>query len=151
MTATPLVYLAGASADLETCERYRDRLRAAGLEIARDWMADIRENAARGRPDHEIPADERKAYAESDLRGVYACDVFWLLVPSNASIGAWVEFGWALATRALRQLQAGEWNRRPLIIASGPWRSIFTDLVRREDDHERAFDLILDVARARQA
>jgi hypothetical protein len=113
------IYLAGASKELDRCETLRDRLTAAGHRVTRNWMADVRANAHR--PDADIGKEERAAYARADLDGVAACGVFWLVTPELPSLGAWVELGYALR-------RADESPYLPLIIVSGPWRSIFGDL-----------------------
>jgi hypothetical protein len=120
------IYLAGASSEIDRCERWRDALRERGYDITHDWMADVRANAHR--PDREIPADERCGYALRDVGGVLVADAMWLLAPSNGSIGCWVELGFALGARIVP-------------IVSGPWRTIFQDLpvVHRFERDEDAF------------
>lgn len=126
------IYLAGASAEVELCERYRDRLRAAGVEVAHDWMSGVRANHRRH--DRALPDKERRRIAARNANAVASADVFWILVPQTPTIGAWVELGIAFG------------SARPAIIVSGPWRSIFADLADQFSEHEHAFDHIVDLA-----
>lgn len=128
------IYLAGASKEFERCETFRDRLIAAGHHVTRNWMADVRANAHR--PDGDIGKAERAAYARADLEGVAACNVFWLVTPELPSLGAWVELGYALRRSDEAQFQ-------PVIVVSGPWRSIFGDLADYSfATHEEAFEFL---------
>lgn len=115
------IYLAGASKELSLCETLRDRLTAAGHRVTRNWMADVRANAHR--TDADISRDERRAFARADLDGVAACNVFWLVTPEGSSLGSWVELGYAL-----RRADESQFPLEPVIVVSGPWRSIFGDL-----------------------
>ncbi len=132
--AVTALYLAGASKELPLCETLRDRLTAAGHTVTRNWMADVRANEHR--PDSDISKAERAAFARADLEGVAACNVFWLVTPEGSSIGAWVELGYAL-----RRAEESKFN--PVIVVSGPWRSIFGDLADYAfATHEDAFTFL---------
>ena len=92
------IYLAGASADIDRVETLRDELIAAGHSISHDWTADVR---ALGNANHGLTREQREHAADSCLAGVRACSVFVLLMPPNTigTIGAWVEYGFALGER----------------------------------------------------
>lgn len=130
-----MVYLAGASAEVELCEWYRDRLLAAGVEIAHNWMASVRSDPERR--DNEIPIKDRRRIAASCANAVAGADVFWLMVPQDPSvhvtIGAWVELGIAFG------------SARTSIIVSGPWCTIFADLSDRFTEHDHALDHIVSL------
>jgi len=126
------VYLAGASAEVDVCEWYRDRLLASGVEIVHNWMASVRANPERR--DNEVPRRDRKRIAATCANHVASADVFWLLVPREPTIGAWVELGIAFG------------SARPAIVASGPWATIFMDLTDRFTEHEHAFEHIVGLA-----
>jgi hypothetical protein len=115
------IYVAGASKEIEIIEGFLARLRRAGYVITHDWTQDMREEALKGKTDVELTPEERARYAKLDLAGVESCEVFWLAVPANQSLGAWIELGFALALRA----QSGV---SPVLMVSGPASSIFTDL-----------------------
>ena len=102
-------------------------LEAAGWRIALDWTAAMDEAGA---ADHELPEPVQRAAAAADLKAIDAADVFWLLVPSTPSTGAWFEAGYA--RRA---------DRRPRIIVSGAASfCIFTALAdERHASHAEAF------------
>lgn len=128
------VYIAGASAEVELCERYRDRLHANGIDV-HDWMSRVRANPRRH--DRAIPETERRRIAAQNANAVASADVFWLLIPETTTIGAWVELGIAFG------------SARPAIIVSGPWRSIFADLADQFSSHEHAFDHVVELAEIR--
>lgn len=111
------VYLSGASKELNRCCLWRDNLIKEGIDITVDWMKEIEKN---GFGDEFIPGKRRAQFAKNDINGVLDADVFWLLVPNNQSLGAWVELGAALS----KSIIIGGID----IITSGPWRSIFMDL-----------------------
>ncbi len=123
------VYVAGASAEVDVCEWYRDRLLAAGVDVAHNWMASVRANPERR--DNEIPRRDRKRIAATCANSVAVADVFWLLAPKGMTIGAWVELGIAFG------------SARPTIIVSGPWKTVFGDLADQFTEHEHAFDHIV--------
>lgn len=124
-------YVASASAEVALCERYRDRLRALRVEV-HDWMGRVRANPHRH--DRAIPEAERRRIAAQNANAVASADVFWLLVPETPTIGAWVELGIAFG------------SARPVIIVSGPWRSIACDLADQFSSHEHAFDHVVELA-----
>jgi|HubBroStandDraft_1064217.scaffolds.fasta_scaffold38917_6 hypothetical protein len=124
------LYLAGASAEVEVCEWYRDRLLAEGVEIVHNWMAGVRANPERR--DNEIPRRDRKRIAATCANYVTEADVFWLLSPRESTIGAWVELGIAFG------------SARSTIVVSGPWRSVFGDLADLQfTEHAHAFEHIV--------
>lgn len=130
------IYLAGASAEVGLCERYRDRLREAGFTITHDWMADVRAHEAVGLGEWELPLNVRRASAMECLVGVEQAGIVWVLLPKGQSIGAWVELGYALS-RATSGLAPDL-----KLVVSGGWRSIFGDLAVHYAFHEAAFAAI---------
>ncbi len=116
------IYIAGASAEPERVQRAMDASRKLGLEVTLDWLAAIRAAGAATPSD----ANVRRACALADLQAIDRADVVWLLAPENASTGAWVELGYAIALRSDRSLL------RPLraVIVSGPGaaKCIFAEL-----------------------
>ncbi len=119
------LYLAGASAEASLCASFMRRIRAAGIEITKDWTADV---LATSSSDRDLGEHVRLRHATADVHGVTEADVTWAVLPSAAtSKGMWFELGVAYAAR-----------RR--VIVSGDWRqSIFTALAARKfDTHEEA-------------
>lgn len=126
------IYVAGASKEVDMVYSYVQRLQLAGFTITHDWCAQVKANPA----DVNIDPETRAWHAERDLGGVGTAWRFWLITPEGQSVGAWVELGYALGLM------------RPLsrIVVSGPWRSIFTDIVKRYETHEEAFaSLVADL------
>lgn len=93
------VYIAGASAELERCERAVAAARERGLHVTHDWTVSVRANLAAGVRDVDLPSDTVARHAYEDLTGVRDARVVVLLVPAPhvASTGCWVELGYALA------------------------------------------------------
>ena len=129
------IYLAAASSERALAASFMRRLEAAGHSIAMDWTVDMDERAEAGLSDADLTDDERETYARADLEAVEVCDLLWLLAPEGTSIGAWIEFGHALAS-----LKA--------TVVSGPHgRTIFSTLANeRFATHEEAFAAICEPA-----
>jgi len=119
------VYLAGASRELERVKKYAELLERSGLErITYCWWQDIEANDVG--TDHRLTRDEQCAYATGDLRGVYEAQLVWFLWPEAPSMGAPVEYGFALAVS--RQ------NPMRLVVTGGKASScIFTALAHYRD------------------
>jgi hypothetical protein len=126
------IYLAGASAEVDVCEWYRDRLLTAGVDVVHNWMASVRSDPERR--DNEVPRRDRKRIAATCANHVASVDVFWLLIPKGSTVGAWVELGIAFG------------SARPAIIVSGPWATVFGDLADQFTEHEHAFEHIVGLA-----
>jgi|GEM_PF-4655184 len=88
------IYIAGASAELDRCERFRDAVIALGFEVTYDWMTARR---VAGKGDAELSPQDRENIAELCMLGVDKCDAFVLLIPlpPSETVGAWVEYGMA--------------------------------------------------------
>lgn len=121
------IYVAGASAEADFVSECIGRLMGAGMHITFDWTAPVRAARAAGKADRDLVEHERARHAFTDLDAVHRAEFFWLVLPSNASHGCWVELGAALA-------------HRKIVVVSGDWRrSIFTALAHhRFDTHEGA-------------
>lgn len=87
------IYVAGSSHDLDWVSEVMDAVKAAGMEVAHDWVSVIR---GRGQAN---PAGDTSEFALEDLNGVERCDALLLVAPCPGvyTIGAWVEVGYALA------------------------------------------------------
>ena len=117
------VYVAGASAELERCERVIAALRAGGCTITADWTPEMRGDHARGISDAQLDDHEARRRAETDLDAVEDADVVLLLAPETATRGAWFETGYALGWARGR----GETAVRSLYVSGSAARqSIFT-------------------------
>lgn len=123
------IYIAGASSELPLVESYMDRARSAGHRITRDWCALVRTHG------HANPTDpaQRRILCMGDVDGILNCELFWLLVPKEHSIGCWVELGMAH-------------NLGRSIFMSGDWgRTIFSALADRlYTSHDNALQAIVN-------
>ena len=93
--------------------------------------------------DRDLPEEDRLKHADADSNAALDANYFWLVVPEERGVGAWIEFGLALA-QALR-------HGANYIIVSGDWKkSIFTSLAdHRFDSHEEALAFLqTELARA---
>jgi hypothetical protein len=121
------LYLAGASAEALLCQTYMQRLRAAGIEITKDWTTPL------PLPDREQSEHSRFRHAADDLHGVAEADVVWGVLPDVQTRGMWFELGVAHAL-GRRLLLSGDWKQ-----------SIFTALAaRRYDSHEEALGYLVE-------
>jgi hypothetical protein len=87
------VYIAGASAEIDRCEAFRDAVIAMGHEITFDWMAERR---SRPTPDRDLAPMDRVIIARKCLDGVHRSNAFVMLFPRAPTKGAWIEYGYAL-------------------------------------------------------
>jgi hypothetical protein len=121
------IYVAGASREVVLVEEYLVGLRACGYHVTYDWCAALRKDGPanpRGGPLSFV-----RDRSEALLEGVRRADVLWMLVPGEASAGAWVEVGAALALQV------------PVVV-SGDWEvTVFSGKAdRRFETHDAAFD-----------
>jgi hypothetical protein len=99
-------------------------------QITLDWLAAIEKAGA---SNEGLGDGDRRSYAADDLAAVEEADFIWLLAPENASTGAWVELGYALALR-----DRIDGRTRPRVAVSGParMRCIFAALANYESDSD---------------
>jgi hypothetical protein len=117
------VYVAGASAELDRCERVIAALREGGCTVNFDWTAVMRDHVARGISDAQLDDHEARRHAEVDIAAVEDADVVLFLAPEAATRGAWFELGWAIGWTAGR----GErWLRSVYVAGPASRQSIFT-------------------------
>jgi len=89
------IYVAASSKELDRAKRVIAMVeRSEGLKITFDWTKDIEQATV---PDASLLMDARCISAGADLRGVWECDVLWLLMPAVSSFGAATEHGYAIA------------------------------------------------------
>lgn len=111
------VYVAGASKNWRRARDFIDRVKAhPSMRITQDWTVDV-ERATK--PDHELTAEERAAFARTDLGGVAGADVLVVLLDTSvASVGRWVELGYALRMSEFLPLR--------ILVSGGGRLSIFS-------------------------
>ena len=109
------LYIAGASAEIERCEAFRDAAVALGYEITADWMAMIQ--LCDGAANHGLSPEARHAARSLAVYGIHQCDLFVLLMPRPpaTTIGAWYE--WNRAESA---------GKRCLIVGVDAERTVMT-------------------------
>ena len=120
----PTLYVAGASKEVATIRAYVETLRQLGYEITHDWTEQVANSKM---PDHEYADHDRARFALEDTQGVIKAKYFWLVIPENHSLGAWIELGCAIASKSV-------------IIVSGDFRkSIFLEHAHHKfQKHEEA-------------
>ena len=134
------MYCAGASKDLDRCERAIAAVRAMGHEVTFDWCAHAR---AHGGDANKGSADVLSEAARLCLSGAMRADFVWLLVPpiDKPTAGAW----WEAAAADAHGVT---------IIASdpdGPMQAclfLFMPSVRRFDSDADALAVLAEMARA---
>ncbi len=91
------VYLAGASRELDRIRPFVSVLDRSGIvQLTYRWWEAVEKHGV-GR-DHELTRDQAAGHALNDLDGVRSCQLFWVLWPENHSVGAPLEFGFAMAS-----------------------------------------------------
>lgn len=117
------IYVAASSKELERAERIMSALRERGHEITFDWTVPIKARSADGKSDRGLSFEERAFFAGKDANGISTADLFWQLIPTTESAGAWWEMGYATGLR-----DSG--FKAPHIVVSGEAdRCLFTTLV----------------------
>lgn len=136
------LYIAGASAEAERCKALGEWCRRFGHEITVAWWDAV---LAAKTHDRDLTEEARIEFAGQDLVGVLDADLFWIVVPEERGVGAWVEFGFAIGSSAQRPKQR--------IIVSGDWKkSIFTSLAHDKfDTHEDALAFVQSLAAPQEA
>lgn len=86
------IYVAGGSDERAIVREFIARLVARGWEVTHDWTTD---------PGYDAPpsTNAKRRAANLDEAGVRLADVVWIVVPSEKSEGAAVEFGIARGLR----------------------------------------------------
>ena len=92
-----LVYVAGASRELERAEAFIASLRLRGHEVTHDWTVDVRASRVAGVVDEQLSDQDAQRYAETELDAVVQAQLLVLLAPEQSTSGAWVEYGVAIA------------------------------------------------------
>ena len=115
------LYIAGASAEIERCEAFRDAAVALGYEITGDWCTMIR---SVGNANVWITVEQRRAAEDLATSGVAACELFVLLMPRTLRNGSW-EYGHTIgAWCELAMAKRGE--KEILLVGERPERTVFT-------------------------
>jgi hypothetical protein len=134
------IYVAGASSEIDRAEKWMNACREAGIEVVSTWPKVIREVGSAN--PMEASREDRAMWAAVDLGEVAHSSVFWLLLPESTTIGAWIEYGYALflgaAAEEARNLGV---PNAPVfrILTSSKEKSIFTALVPNFTTDEEAF------------
>jgi len=98
MTALLRVYLAGASRELDRVLPMVERLERSGLVVLHSRWWDAVQHHGVGK-DGELTREQQAAHATADLEGVRDAELVWVLWPEARSVGAALEYGYALASR----------------------------------------------------
>ena len=88
-------YVAGASSESQRCASFAAQLEVRGITITHRWWDDV---AAAGSANRGLTEQQRRDAALGCLRGVAKAMLVYVLMPREgaATIGAWVELGFAL-------------------------------------------------------
>ena len=135
-----LVYLAGASRELERVQKWAAALeRCSYITLAHRWFDTAHEWIGK---DHTLSRKQQAHLAEDEQLAIRSARIFWLLWPETKSPGAFIELGYALSHRF-------HVARYYAVIVSGDnaSHSIFTATSDyRSDSDALAFDAVLSIA-----
>ena len=87
------VYVAASSQEMDYAREIMDEFEARGHTVY-DWTAEIKKE---GTSNGGLSRKKAVRYAVNDLNAVEHSEVFVLLAPATATVGAWVEYGYALS------------------------------------------------------
>lgn len=109
------VYVAASAAEIDRAEAVTARLRGMGIEVTSTWPVMIRERQGGVTNPRGASRVDRRAWSDTDLSELDEADVLLFLAPepSGPTRGAWVELGYARATR------------KPIISSGDTLQSIF--------------------------
>ena len=124
MELTPIVFVAGASAEPDRVRWAMEQVLAHGWILAHDWLDDIKRC---GVPDEELSRTMRQNTSIYLHDRIQNADALWLLAPEEPSTGAWVELGLAIA-EATRRERAGGRDLHIVISGSECDRCIYASL-----------------------
>lgn len=110
---TARIYVAAASREHARATTAADAVRECGGFVCSTWLQTAPEKWA-GKDDR-YDVDVQRQCAESDLADLRSADVLWLLWPTQPTVGAYVELGYALAH-----------GTRVVVSGAGCHSSIFT-------------------------
>ena len=91
------IYLAGASRELDRVLPMVERLERSGLVVLHSRWWDAVQAHGVGN-DHALTREQQAGYADADLEGVRDAELVWVLWPEARSVGAALEYGFALAS-----------------------------------------------------
>jgi hypothetical protein len=117
----PRVYVAGASRELERCQKWIALLNGEGIRVTYDWTKPVEKYGSEG---SALEAHQLRMFARNDLRGIDDADIVWVLAPEATTVGAWVELGYAIN----RFTMPGYGNKRIVISPPISARVIFARL-----------------------
>ena len=111
---TPIVFVAGASAEPDRVRWAMEEVLGHGWILAHDWLDDIeRADTA----DRDAPLVLRQEAALTLIDAIERSTAVWVLAPEEPSTGAWAEIGIACMEARFRE-RSGEDDL--VIIVSGP-------------------------------
>ncbi len=119
------IYVAASSREMDRASVAFELVKACpDLELAHDWIAQIKAVGAANPPAANYL---RRQWALKDLEAVKAAPIFWFLLPTTETVGAWCEL---TAAAVFDMSQRGP---KRLIVTSGndSMRSIFSALAHR--------------------
>lgn len=97
------VYVAGSSRERDRVDWAMGVVTGLGATIAHDWTKSIDEARSRGCEDGDLTNEERASRADDDAEGIEAANVFWQLIPTTPTKGAWIEYGIACGLRRVER------------------------------------------------
>lgn len=129
------VYVAGSSDEMPRVRRAMERVRAAGMTVAHDWVLSI-EDAGGIANDEHAESWARRALAKECLYAVARANALWLLAPETGhGRGAFVELGYALSFDRM--------DYRVIVSGRRHACSIFTALGIEVVEDDRALDCLI--------
>ena len=96
------IYVAASSKEMDRAQKAMDWVKTTwGLELAHDWVADIKQRAERGLTDDDLTMEEAARFVGADINAILQSNVLWLLLPTTPTTGAWIEYGIGIVARRL--------------------------------------------------
>jgi hypothetical protein len=123
------IYVCGGSSELDLVAGYMRKLRDAGHEITKDWVATIR--ATGDANPRTATHKQRLRWSGDDLAGIEDARLVWVILPVKTSFGCAFEAGYAI-------------GHGYVVIMSGDWRrTIFSSqALARFNEHDHALEWI---------
>jgi hypothetical protein len=146
ITEGPGVYVGAASSELERAKRVMKLLRDKGIRVTSTWVETIT-NVGDANP-MSAPLIDQQKWSQQDLNEVMDAQVLLLLLPPKGieTIGAYVEYGFALALQMLSEQMIATGAPVPprVIVTAGRKRSIFFSMAEHSDTDEEAVEKLAE-------
>lgn len=130
------VYVSASSAEKDRAKKWMDALRAKGIHVSSTWIEVVEKEGGGVANPRDASVDDRKNWAQKDVREALCSQVFWLLMPNGPhSFGAAFEYA-AFVIMSNEELQSH-------VVSGDHMKTIFSAFSQCFNNDEEAFEQIV--------